>query len=82
MKNPLINEKALRILSALKTKKANFTELLKEVGGSTTTVQVYTKKLLKSGHIREEKMGGFPFRRTFKITKKGLKTLLLLESLG
>lgn len=79
--NLIINKKTFTILTQLKQKPLNFSELLKVTKGSTTTLKEYIHGLIEKGFITEKKEREFPFSRKFYITTKGLNLIDDLEKI-
>lgn len=70
----IINEKTLNILTFLKRPNC-FNELLRYIKGSSTTLKDYVDRLVEEGYIAEERMEGFPYKRTMSLTEKGRKAI-------
>jgi len=69
----LRRSKGAEILFALAEEPRYMTDLQRTVGGSSTTIEERVAELLNEGLVEEEKMSAIPFRRTLKLTPRGIE---------
>jgi len=75
----IVEERYERILKALDKGSNIVSKLLKEVGGSATTLEHKLNVLIDGNFVRDEKSDKFPFKRLIFLTEKGSYVLGLLK---
>jgi uncharacterized protein YwgA len=78
----LRRSKATEILLELLKGPKHVRELQSEVGGSASTLEMRIHELLKEGWIRYEESDVWPFRKTLKLTDRGVEVVKLLKLEG